>query len=323
MVNLEKKVVGIDVSSKFLTISFKNAQNQEIVMNIGNLKKDILSCLKKLDQKDYKIVVEATGSYSSKILYYAYSKGFDVYQVNPLTIKKYAEVRNLISKTDDEDAKLIRDFGEKMEIYPFEPKKENLEFLEQELNLLQDLEQEKARFSLKLKSLRQKARLNKEVVKHYETLINNLQKEIEKLLKRLPKLEDEELQENKTLLKSINGIGEKTSLLLLVATNHFKSFEHSKSVSKYFGVAPRMYHSGNKKITIGKCRTTKEYIRSVLFICSWSAVKCNPQCKALYERILEKGKCKKLALISVCNKLLRQAFGIIKSKNHYQLDFAK
>ena len=43
-----------------------------------------------------------------------------------------------------------------MEIYPFEPKKENLEFLEQELNLLQDLEQEKARFSLKLKSLRQK-----------------------------------------------------------------------------------------------------------------------------------------------------------------------
>ena len=50
----------------------------------------------------------------------------------------------------------------------------------------------------------------------------------------MPKLEDEELKDNKKLLKSISGIGEKTSLLLLVATNHFKDFGHPKSVSKYF-----------------------------------------------------------------------------------------
>ena len=84
-----------------------------------------------------------------------------------------------------------------------------------------------------------------------------------------------------------------------------------------------MYHSGNKRITIGKCRTSKEHIRSVLFICSWSAVKYNAQCKALYERIREKGKFKKLALVAVCDKLLRQALGVIKSKNQYQLNYAK
>jgi hypothetical protein len=77
------------------------------------------------------------------------------------------------------------------------------------LNLWQDLEQEKARFSLKLKSLRQKARLNENVIKHYESLIKGIEKNIEKLLKRLPKLEDEELKDNKKLLKSISGIGEK------------------------------------------------------------------------------------------------------------------
>lgn len=323
MVNLEKKVVGIDTGSKFLTVSFNNDQNQEIVKNIFNLKTDIIKTLKKLGSENYRIVVEATGSYSSKVLYYAHSLGFEVCQVSPLSIKKYAEVKNIISKTDEEDAKLIRDFGEKMELSPYEPKKENLEMLEQEMNLLQDLEQEKARFSLKLKSLRQKARLNKDVIKHYEFLLLQFEKEIKKLLKRLPKLEDEELKENKKLLKSIGGLGEKTSLLLLIATNHFKNFQHPKSVSKYFGVAPRMYHSGNKKVTIGKCRTTKEHIRSVLYVCSWSAVKCNAQCKALYERILEKGKCKKLALVAVCNKLLRQAFGIIKSKIQYQPNFAK
>lgn len=321
MVNLSKKVIGIDVSSKVLVMSLLNDQGKQTIVNVCNHKTDIERCLKKWNVSDYKIVVEATGSYSSKILYYAYSLGFEVYQVSGLSIKKFAEAKNQISKTDEEDARLIRNFGETMEILPFEPKKENIELLDQELNLWQDLEQEKARFSLKLKSLRQKAILNKEVIKHYESILKRIEKDIEKLQARLPKLEDFEIKESKELLTSISGIGEKTALLLLVATNNFKNFKTAKSLSKYFGVAPRMYHSGNKKITIGKCRTSKGFIRSILYVCSWSAIRFNPQCKALFERILEKGKCKKVALIAVCNKLLRQAFGLITSKQKYQPNY--
>ena len=35
--------------------------------------------------------------------------------------------------------------------------------------------------------------------------------------------------------------------------------------------------------------------------------------KTIYDRIVAKGKRKKLALIAVCNKLLKQAFAISKS----------
>ncbi len=35
--------------------------------------------------------------------------------------------------------------------------------------------------------------------------------------------------------------------------------------------------------------------------------------QALYDRLVTKGKSKKLALIAVCNKLLKQAFAIAKS----------
>ena len=48
MVNLEKKVVGIDVSSKFLTVSFKNEKDQEMVYNVSNLKTGINGFLKKI-----------------------------------------------------------------------------------------------------------------------------------------------------------------------------------------------------------------------------------------------------------------------------------
>jgi len=49
----------------------------------------------------------------------------------------------------------------------------------------------------------------------------------------------------------------------------------------------------------------------------------NPQCKALYDRIVSKGKSKskKLALIAVSNKLIKQAFGIAKSELYYDENY--
>ncbi|MBS3993655.1 MAG: IS110 family transposase, partial [Bacteroidetes bacterium] len=54
-------------------------------------------------------------------------------------------------------------------------------------------------------------------------------------------------------------------------------------------------------------------LRNLLFMCSFTACKHNKSCKSLYDRIVAKGKSKKLALIAVCNKLLKQAFAIAKS----------
>lgn len=41
-------------------------------------------------------------------------------------------------------------------------------------------------------------------------------------------------------------------------------------------------------------------------------------CKDIYERIVNKGKSKKLALIAVSNKLIKQSFAIIKSGLPYE-----
>ncbi len=52
-------------------------------------------------------------------------------------------------------------------------------------------------------------------------------------------------------------------------------------------------------------------------MCSFNACKHNKTCRDLYERIVAKGKRKKLALIAVCNKLLKQVFAIAKSELIY------
>jgi transposase len=45
-------------------------------------------------------------------------------------------------------------------------------------------------------------------------------------------------------------------------------------------------------------------------------------CADLFESLVAKGKNKKLALNAICNKLLKQAFAIVKSGVPYQADFS-
>ena len=63
--------------------------------------------------------------------------------------------------------------------------------------------------------------------------------------------------------------------------------------------------------------------RALLYVCAWSACKCNVSCKELYERLVQKGKPKKLALIAVANKLIKQAFAIATQNVVYDPNYQK
>ena len=52
-----------------------------------------------------------------------------------------------------------------------------------------------------------------------------------------------------------------------------------------------------------------------------NAIRNNIACKALYERLRAKGKSGKLALIAVCNKLLKQVFAVVKNNTLYQPNY--
>ena len=74
----------------------------------------------------------------------------------------------------------------------------------------------------------------------------------------------------------------------------------------------------------GRSRISKvgnRKLRNLLFPCSFSACKHNRACREIYERITSKGKSKKLALIAVCNKLIKQAYGISRSGLDYDRNF--
>ncbi|GAB6183379.1 hypothetical protein JCM13991_15120 [Thermodesulfovibrio hydrogeniphilus] len=53
-----------------------------------------------------------------------------------------------------------------------------------------------------------------------------------------------------------------------------------------------------------------------------SAMRYNKACKALYERMIQRGKSKMQALIAVAHKLIRQVYGVLKSGIPYNEEIA-
>jgi transposase len=51
------------------------------------------------------------------------------------------------------------------------------------------------------------------------------------------------------------------------------------------------------------------------------AKKTNAHCRALFDRLVGKGKNKKAAVIAVCNKLLKIVFGVVKNRASYQNNY--
>ncbi len=140
---------------------------------------------------------------------------------------------------------------------------------------------------------------------------------------RLTEIVKDDQQKQLTLLKSIPGLGNKTARMLLVLTNGFSSFEDASQLCWYAGITPTIRASGSS--VRGKSRISKmgnPKLRNLLFMCSFTACKHNKACRDIYERIIAKGKSKKLALIAVCNKLLKQAFAVATSGLPYDENYA-
>ncbi len=159
----------------------------------------------------------------------------------------------------------------------------------------------------------------------YESLQNDLEhlkNAIKSLEDRLLELVKKEHQEQLTLLKSIPGLGTKTALFLILLTDGFSKFATASQLCSFAGITPTIKESGSS--VRGKSRISKignGKLRNLLFLCSFSACQHNKACRELFVRITDKGKSKKLALLAVSNKLLKQAFAIAKSGLPYDENF--
>jgi len=225
-------------------------------------------------------------------------------------------------KTDKSDAKAICDYASVNKVPLYSSKsKPQIECL-QLLSLIDVYLKQSTALKNKIHGETILGVPSKFVLRSLKRSLKLLQKEIFSLEEKLTKIVEKQHQNKLELLKTIPGLGTKTSLLLLVLTDGFSRFENAKQLCSFTGITPFIRQSGtsvNLKSKISKIGNKK--LRNLLFLCSFSACKYNKSCKGLFDRIVAKGKSKKLALIAVSNKLLKQAFAIANSGIPYKEEY--
>lgn len=307
--NKNSTILGIDISKATFDVYGESTGHGQFENNQKGFK-----AFFKIIPKDSWVVMEATGSYHHRLALYLFEKGVSVSVVNPLVVKRFIQMKLNRVKTDKSDARMICLYGQQQSLVPWFPDPEYVDQCKLLQSVIQLYFKQQTALKNKLHSLESKGQRRGIMITSLKRQLRGLSKEIRLLEQQMEELINIHEKDLFTRVKSIPGVGNKTALLLIVATNGFRDFTSSKQISSYFGLAPHERSSGSS--IRGKSRIGKNghpVMRNHLFLCSFTACQYNPQCKALYDRIVAKGKSKKLALIAVSNKLIKQAYGIAKS----------
>lgn len=313
VINNKVNFCGIDVSKKSFDVYY---QGQSYVFD--NSKKGFIKLKRLIDLEQTCCAMEATGPYYLSLAVFLYECAVMVCVINPLVIKRFSQMRMVRAKTDKADARLIALYAEKEVPKLWTPPHAVLHEIQQIQTTLEGLSKQRRMMKNQLEAIMVQPFQSKEVVQTLNDFIKRINEKITILEQAAILQVEAHFSKEVELMTSIPGIGIKTAMTLLVTTQGFSKFESSKKLASYAGICPRIYQSGTS--IKGKGRITKmgaSRLRSMLYIASWSAIKYNKSCKALFDRLVEKGKAKNLALIAVANKLLRQAFAVVSNQEFY------
>ncbi|MDN3665757.1 IS110 family transposase [Algibacter miyuki] len=311
--NKYKETFGIDISKDVFDVhGNKSGHNQ-----YKNDESGFKMFLKELPINSL-VVMEATGYYHYRLAQYLYKNGVIVSVVNPLSVKRFIQMKLAKVKTDKSDSKAICEYALINEVPLYNALTDvQIECL-QLFRLMDVYIKHRTATKNKLHGEEVLGIPSKNVYRSLKRNKKHLDKEIEAIELKLLSLVKQDGQEQLTLLTSVPGIGIKTALFLVVITDGFTKFETSSQLCSYVGITPTIRESGSS--IRGRSRISKvgnKKLRNLLFLCSFNACKHNKACRELYQRIVNKGKSKKVALIAVGNKLLKQCFAIAKSGRPY------
>ncbi len=310
---------GIDVSKAKLDLAVielgKRSQSYGEYANdkkgISKLHSKLRGILKKTSSEEIRIAVESTGKYSNQVVEYLCEKdNIQISCVNPSRIKSFGKTMMIRTKTDRVDAQLIASFCQTIQPEPAQKisktHKQLQVFSRYRAYLIEKRAQEKTFLEAAEEEMIQKS--VEKTIDGYTQEIDKIDSQIEQILAK-----DEQLGISVKLLKSIPGISQLTACTILTEIHPENGRgKYSKKVqSAHAGLAPSKRESG---LFQGKERISKmgnSRLRRSLYMPTMSAIKCNPIISAFYQRLIDKNKKKKVALVACMRKLLMISIGVL------------
>lgn len=297
MTKHNKLTLGIDVSKFKLDFAWSNSKNVETVPYTQSGLQQLLRSLKKSPVG--LVCLEATGGLERTLLNILHEHDIPVALVNPRQIRDFARAANQLAKTDQIDARTIARFAELMQprtTPPLTPSQQKLRDLtSRKRQVTKLLVQEKNRLAATADKRIQKMIL--QAIKLYEKQLEELHRQLQQLI-----AEDGQAQVKARIIESVPGLGPATVATLISELPELGTLNRQQ-IARLIGAAPTNRDSGTLrgKRTTGGGRTE---IRNALYMPTIVAKQYNPKVKAFYDRLVENGKPKMVALIASMRKLI-------------------
>ena len=288
-------VCGIDVSKDFLDVAMGAGGKRFRVANTQSGVKKLLSRL----SSDDLVVCEATGGWETEACLALVEAGFKVAVINPRQIRDFARATGQLAKTDSIDADVLAQFGEAIPVRSWTPPSPALQTLTALVRRRGQLVDDRVR------ELNRRTLATPEELESIARVRAVLESELRHIERRIAEVIAgcAELRAANERAQSMPGIGPVTAAVLLVDLPELGSVK-GKQIAALVGAAPFAHESGkssNKRsIRGGRSRT-----RRALYIAALTAKRVDGPIKRFYERLVTRGKPKRVALLACVNKMVR------------------
>jgi len=332
----EKFYIGIDVSKKKLDFCLIAANrvilNESICENsLQEIEKALMVLVEKhnLTKTDTIICAEYTGQYTYPLSCACNDLDLILWLENPLQIKMSSGAHR--GKNDKADARKIAIYAERFHdrVKPYSIPQKALESLKQLVHERDLYMGDKKKYTVFLEEQKEcmnradykvKSERLKKIIKELSDSIKEIEEQIKVLINS-----NEMLSRQNKLLQSIDGIGKRVAVKMIVETGAFTEFTNPQKFCCHAGVTPFEYTSGSS--IRSKNRVSNRADKSIKALLHMAALVAAIQMKQgelhdYYIRKVSEGKNKMLVLNAVRAKLVLRMFAVIKRDALYEKNYA-
>lgn len=303
--------VGIDVSKDRLDVHVRPHEETFAVARDGKGLEELIARL--LTCSPSLIGIEATGGFETIVAAALAGAQLPLVVMNPAQIRHFAQAIGQRAKTDPIDAAVIARFVEAV-------KPAVRAIPDQQARLLAELVTRRRQIIEMIVAERQReqrlenTRIRKGVARHIKRLekeLPDIDNDIDTLVRGSPVW-----REKDQLLTSFPGVSHTLARIFLAEVPELGALNR-RQIASLAGLAPFIRQSGRwkGKSKIGGGRAA---LRAALYMAALSAIRCHPQLKVFYRRLVSAGKPKMVALIAVARKVLTILNAMLRDKKQWQ-----
>jgi len=316
--------VGIDVSARTLVVALERdhqpGRQRREFLNTAVGHEGLIQWLSK-SATAVQVCIEATGLYSLDLALALHrAEGIEVMVANPRAIADFAKALLQRSKTDQLDAEVMLEFARRMPFVAWQPPSSpqlDLRALMRRITGLKLVSQQEKN---RLHSVSQSAEITPLVRKDIQSHLVQLERHIEKLEHQAETIvqADRELARQFCHLVSVRGIARVSALHLLAELVVLAPDMTARQWVAHAGLDPRHHDSGtsiHKPARIS--RAGNRYLRAALFMPALVATQHDPNIRAFYQKLVDRGKTKMQAIVAVMRKLLHALHGMLRTDSDF------